>query len=960
VNVTEMLRAFASALDQNNRAIRFHWGRHQDALAHVLVPQNIDLTEGLCAGIEGHLTCLSSRPDLPLATFLGLPLSVQLITDRGKPYPINGIITDVRAGQSDGSLTCVQLTLRDALSILEQRVNSRTFRSMSVPDILETLLQEWQQRSSALAQAFDFELILDRKQYPKREQARQADESDAAFIRRLCRRDGIFWYARTGRHDGAATDTPVHTIVFCDDPTKLPQALAGSVSYHRGAQSRERDSVTLWSTARVLTPGSVRRASWDYKTGRMLQSEQETIIDQGDAGNDLAKLLADSVIDVPHVGDSDADQERLAKARILAHEHRAECVYASSDVRDVSPGCWFTLQGHPEVDTRPEEQRQFVVTSLHHRATNNFAKELDERAQALFAASRWSFDALPAQEGDGVRYENTFICVRRGVPLTPAYDPHVDLPPVHPFTAKVVGRDGEEVHCDELGRIKVQILGLRADDHAHAHGAGASGTERDSAWVRWVSPWAGPNYGMDMLPRAGMEVLVDHLHGDPDKMIVTGALHSGPNMPATFSHTGSLPGNRYLSGIKTKEVKADRYNQLRFDDTPGQISSQLASEHTYTQLNLGYLTEPRDGGQGAPRGDGLEARTDAQAVVRAGKGVYVTAQQQGRAEGKMLERTALQTLIEQLQELVQNLGDASAAHDADNTDLARIEKIASQIKSWDAGSNVNQGGGTGGAPMVAIEGPAGVTVVSQDAMVLGAQTTIDAVSSGNTQISAGRRLLIRVGDWMSAFAAKGMKLVTADGKLRIEAHKEDVIVKAAKRIILEAGEEIVFRSPKVSTQASDEASINGGSSYSQWSGSGVVHGTSGVWREHAASHSLVGPDNKPVKAPDPVSFKELEQKESLAVVLRSHPDGGRPLAYEPYTLYKGAAKIADGVTDEHGQLIIANHQKGTSSYMVKLHNGHEIDVPVMEGALTDDDQLAAEGWRAIDDDPESRQRHAQG
>ncbi|WP_338642184.1 type VI secretion system Vgr family protein [Burkholderia pyrrocinia] len=957
-----MLRAFVSALDQNNRAIRFHWGRHQDALGHVLVPQNVDLTEGLCTGIEGHLTCLSSRPDLPLSAFLGLPLSVQLVTDRGEPYPINGIITDVRAGQSDGSLTCVQLTLRDALSILEQRVNSRTFRSMNVPDILESLLHEWQQRSSALAQAFDFELVLDRNQYPKREQTRQADESDAAFIRRLCRRDGIFWYARAGKHDGASTDTPVHTLVFCDDPTKLPQAAAGRVFYHRGAQSRERDSVTLWSTARALTPGSVRRSSWDYKTGRMAQSEQETIVDQGETGNDLAKLLADSVIDVPHAGDSDADQERLAKARILAHERRAECVYASSDVRDVSPGFWFTLLGHPEVDTRPEEQRQFVVTSLHHRATNNFSKALDERAQALFAASRWSFEALPAEEGGGVRYENTLICVRRGVPLTPAYDPRVDLPPVHPFTAKVVGQDGEEVHCDELGRIKVQILGLRADDHSHAQGAGTSGTERDSAWVRWVSPWAGPNYGMDMLPRAGMEVLIDHLHGDPDKMVVTGVLHGGPNMPTKFSHTGALPGNRYLSGIKTKEVKADRYNQLRFDDTPGQISSQLASEHTYTQLNLGYLTEPRDDGKGAPRGDGLEARTDAQAVIRAAKGVYVTAQQQGRAEGKMLERTALQTLIEQLQELVRNLGDASAANDAANTDLARIEKIASQIKGWDAGSNVDQGSGAGagGAPMVAIEGPAGVTVVSQDAMVLGAQTNIDAVSTGNTQISAGRRLLMRVGDWMSAFAAKGMTLVTADGKLRIEAHKEDVVVKAAKRIILEAGEEIVFRSPKVNTQASDEASINGGSSYSQWNGGGVVHGTSGVWREHAASHSLVGPDNKPVKVPDPLTFKELEQQDSLAVVLRSHPNDGRPLAYEPYTLYKGAAKIADGVTDEHGQLIISNHQKSTSSYTVKLHNGHEIEVPVMEGALTEDDQLASQGWRAVDDDPESRQRHAQG
>ena len=272
---------------------------------------------------------------------------------------------------------------------------------------------------------------------------------------------------------------------------------------------------------------------------------------------------------------------------------------------------------------------------------------------------------------------------------------------------------------------------------------------------------------------------------------------------------------------------------------------------------------------------------------------------------------------------------------------------------------MNQGGTNGGAPMVAIEGPAGVTVASQDALVLGAQSHIDTVSAGNTQISVGRRLLMRAGEWMSAFATKGMKLITAEGNVQIEAHKDDILVKAAKRIVVEAGEEIIFRAPKVHTQAAQEASINGGTSCSQWNGQGATHRTSGVWREHAASHSLVGPDNKPVKAPDPLTYKDLEQTQSLAIVLRTHPDGGRPLAHEPYTLYKDGAKVKDGVTDEHGQLIIPDHKKGTQSYSVKLHNGHEIEVPVKEELESPDDQLAAQGWRAVQGDPQDRLRHAQ-
>ena len=110
-----------------------------------------------------------------------------------------------------------------------------------------------------------------------------------------------------------------------------------------------------------------------------------------------------------------------------------------------------------------------------------------------------------------------------------------------------------------------------------------------------------------------MEVLLGSLSGDPDRLVIIGILSNGANPPATFSDTGSLPGNRYLSGIKTKEIKGHRYNQLRLDDTPSQISAQLASEHAHSQLNLGYLTQPRNDGHGAT---GVKARNCAPTPLR--------------------------------------------------------------------------------------------------------------------------------------------------------------------------------------------------------------------------------------------------------------------------------------------------------------------------------------------------------
>ncbi|MDI7047856.1 contractile injection system protein, VgrG/Pvc8 family, partial [Escherichia coli] len=60
-----------------------------------------------------------------------------------------------------------------------------------------------------------------------------------------------------------------------------------------------------------------------------------------------------------------------------------------SGVRDLAVGRWFELTGHPEVDTHPQEERQFIVTTLHHRGENSLPKTLNERAQALFEANRW-------------------------------------------------------------------------------------------------------------------------------------------------------------------------------------------------------------------------------------------------------------------------------------------------------------------------------------------------------------------------------------------------------------------------------------------------------------------------------------------------------------------------------------------------------------------------------------------
>ena len=258
------------------------------------------------------------------------------------------------------------------------------------------------------------------------------------------------------------------------------------------------------------------------------------------------------------------------------------------------------------------------------------------------------------------------------------------------------------MHCDELGRIKLRFPGTRDQDHRDGAGAGASNSDRDSAWVRVASQWASNAWGSISLPRVGDEVLVDFLGGDPDKPIVVGRVYGGTAAPPAFSHAGELPGNRFLAGIKSKEVRGMRYNQLRLDDTPGQISAQLASEHGHSQLNLGCLTHPRSGGKGQPRGEGVELRSDQSVVLRAARLMLLTTQAMLGAAGKQLEREPLISLLEGSEGLLKELGAFAEQHQGMPVDLTSHQQLAQNLKNAEqAGIGQAEASGQMTAPLIA-------------------------------------------------------------------------------------------------------------------------------------------------------------------------------------------------------------------------------------------------------------------
>jgi len=909
--IIDKFAAGVSSLTDMNRAIRLRLSTPSGIVDDLLLVKYVSGVETICGGIEYALQCVSLQAGMELKRFIANPVELQFVTDSGQLRTVCGIIGGVCEGQSDGGLATYQLMVRDAFSLLEQTCNTRVFRNRNEIDITETILREWRLANPIAAAAFRVE-SGGLKQYPPREFTMQYNESNAAFLRRLWKRRGIAWFIKAGAsNERGSSDVPVHTLVLFDNPNALEQNPAGAARYHRDHGTEQRDSITSWHAVRQLTAGRVNRHSWDYAQTWSMSSQEASLVDQGAMGNQFAASLDEYLIDSPHAGDNADDYRSLGVLRMQRKEYEAKFFQGQSGDRDMRVGQWRRMEGHPEIDTHPANQREFVCTELRVEAENNLPKTLDEKAGRLFSLNRWSSDRealLQASAERGVRYTNRFTCVRRGIPIVPAYDPRIELPRTEVQTAIVVGPANQEIHCDERGRIKVRFPACRSEDHEHADGVGASGSDRDSAWLRVASGWAGNQYGAISLPRVGDEVVVVFMGGDPDKPLVIGNVHGARTPPTSFSRTSVLPGDKHLSGIVSKEGQGTRANQLRMDDTPGQISAQLGSEHAHSQLNLGYLTHPRRDGSAEPRGEGAELRTDAALSLRGGQGILISADASLRAAGRILDRDGMAGLSEVLTSIHQQLAELAEAHKTDAVERESLQQLKSHFEQWENGSNTaGQSTSEGdGKPIIAVEAPGGVLIGSQAGIAIGAQEHVDMISVRNTQLSAGRKLILHALQGISLFAhSLGAKLIAASGKVEITAQDENVEITSAKCIVLAATEEIILQSPKI-TIVTQGANVTIGDG-------AISHSCTGDFVVKSARTDFPGAgDGSLASMTMPESAIEHNQRVRLVDLTT-----GEPLAKQRYRVMMEDGQVIEGITGEDGMTQDFSSEIPFASYSIE-------------------------------------------
>jgi type VI secretion system secreted protein VgrG len=515
------------------------------------------LEEALSQPFHLEVHFASRDAGLSATELLDRPVSLTIWQDGEVLRRVHAVVSEFGRGDRGHRRTLYSLVARPALWRLDLRHNSRIFQDVSPLTVLNTLCNERGLTDVAFAVIRDL---------PEREFLVQYRETDLAFVERLAAEEGLFYF-----HEFFETgeDAPngAHRLVFADAPQTL--AHLGERTYHgrAGGTPPSRHVRKLQQLARVA-PASVTLKDYSFKNPAYAQLHEHSADGLEEHGQRGVVDGEYEHYDYPGRYKADASGDAFTRIRLEHLRSGALTCAAESDLPELAPGIKFTLTDHD----LSELNRDWQVVKVKH--TGSQPQALEE-------------DGVTQSDGAGMgmtQFDNELIltpadCAWRP---TPNAKPRVDGPQI----AFVVGPEGEEIYCDEHGRVKVQFPW---DRYAEPNTAGAEGEaagRAPSAWVRVSQGWAGGGYGSMAIPRIGHEVVVSFLEGDPDQPLITGRTYHAVNTPPY-----ELPAHKTRTVIRTQSHKGEGFNELRFEDQAGEEQIWLHAQKDLELLTHNDRTE---------------------------------------------------------------------------------------------------------------------------------------------------------------------------------------------------------------------------------------------------------------------------------------------------------------------------------------------------------------------------------
>lgn len=484
--------------------------------------RRFQVTERVSSMFEIHLVAVCENADIDFEAAIGRPMTFAAHSVHSRAW--SGICSHLRQiAVSERNLSTYELTLVPSLWLLTQRRNHRIFQRMSEIDVVQKLLGDW---------SIDPALKLGGS-YKKRDYRVQYGETDYAFFCRMLEDAGVSFYF---------DDSGQSRLVLDDSPHG--NALRAPLAFRDNPTDTDREHVTQVSVGRRLRPGKVTVRDHDHRrppSFKLMSSSSaggvEAALERFEYTPGAFHVETEKGSTAPFGDDrgkyrADEDEgKKLAGRRLEAERASAREITFLTNVIDPAPGTVVTFLDHPKSELGPDNKLLVVESSLQGEIPGLF--------------------------------RHACTAVSASAPYRPAViTPKPRVQGVE--SATVVGPAGQEIHVDELGRVRV---------HFHWDREGAM-DERSSCWIPTSQPWTGAGFGGVALPRVGQEVIVDFLGGDPDRPIIVGRVYT-ELQAAPYK----LPENKTKSGWKSSSTNhTGGYNELMFEDAAGRELVRFQAE----------------------------------------------------------------------------------------------------------------------------------------------------------------------------------------------------------------------------------------------------------------------------------------------------------------------------------------------------------------------------------------------
>ncbi len=612
----------------------------------------------------------------------------------------------------------------------------------------------------------DFEFRLERT-YPPREIITQWRETDLQFIRRILSEVGIYW--RTMMDDVRGLDT----YIFAD--SQLHYRFDVRLPYREPSGLFDGAAESVWDvrTWHNIATATVTTRDYNYRT---------------------ASTPMDATVSVHHDAVTTGEHYRYAAPYRDAGDD-------ASPEPETESGAFYARIHHER-----ELNKSTRIHLFSNAAHLTPGQVLEPQGDVIAALKEGMLLMLVTFRG--ARDSRLHVSVW-GQPYTERYcfrPADIPRPEIHgTLPARVESREKNDIyaHLDDQGRYRVK---LDFDREGTEPGYGY-------LWLRMAKPYAGDTLGWHTPLIDGTEVAIAYSNGDIDLPYIAYALHDSehPDLVNRDNHTRNV-------------LRTPANNKLRMEDKRGEEHIKLATEYGRTQLNSGHLVDA----QGQHRGQGTELRTDEHGVIRAGKGLFVTADAQAKAQGDALDRDAALKEIDRLNQQLQQLEMAAEQAQALKADVdSKIQMFEQRLKP------LNEA--------VLFSAPEGMAFTSGEHLQMTATKNIAINSGDDTSTGVMGNMTALAGEKLGLFARAGqLSLKSGEGPVEVQAQNASMRLFAEKKLTLSSASDICFAGKKRIT-------LIGGGSYLRLEAGKVEYGTTASYLRKVKRTMAAGAASIPVK-----------------------------------------------------------------------------------------------------------------